>query len=142
MGSDEVASLMGLKVRQKNNIMSLLKMPDVVQTALADGNPNFTTTHALLLRQMSGRYEQLHYDRWIQMCLDTGLSIAQLKRAINAKYRTDADAGFTTIFNDKATNWDKGEIRLMPLKLTVASLDEREKTALAAELKRLLDSLA
>ena len=141
MGSEEVATLMGLKVRQKNNIMSLLKMPQVVQNALADVNPSFTTTHALLLRQMAGRYEQLDYAYWIRMCLDTGVSISQLKRAINAKYRPQADKGFTTIFNDSATDWDKGEIRLMPIRLSLAALSSEDRDLLKKQLRRLVERL-
>ena len=46
-----IAEMMGLTRRQKDNIQSLLELPEAVQEAVDDEEQHFSTTHAIVLRQ-------------------------------------------------------------------------------------------
>jgi ParB/RepB/Spo0J family partition protein len=141
IGSTDVAALMGLSKRQANNIQSLLELPEVVQDAIDDNEQYFSATHGLTLKKLSSTYPQLEYEGWVKLVNEKELSVAQLKRQVNAEYRPEAQSGFQTLFNVTGTNLDEGEVRFMPVKLKLSELADDEKAALKAELKALLKKL-
>ena len=139
--SDEVATLMGLSKRQKNNLRSLLDLPREVQDAIDNPATHFKTTHALTLKKLTRRYSDLDYPRWITLCNEEALSISQLTRRVNAAYRPNEDRQFETLFNAHGTRWETGEVRFAPVKVKLDELSDAEKTRLRRELIRLLESL-
>ncbi len=141
--SSDVAELMGLSKRQKNNLKSLLDLPRTVQVAIDDPASPFTATHGLVLKQLKGRYPRLHYSTWVQATVEgndrTGLSVSQLKRAVNARYRaTEAARSVGSIFRADDTDPSRRVFRLQPMKIDVDALSEDERADLRAELQALL----
>ncbi|MBT3217918.1 MAG: ParB/RepB/Spo0J family partition protein [Proteobacteria bacterium] len=142
--SVDIAALMGLSKRQTRNLKSLLELPASVQAAVDEPNSMFTATHALVLMQLKGKYPKLRYDRWIDKVQrgndGQGLSVSQLKRAINAAYRDEAlEAAMGSIFRADET---KGTVfRFNPVKIDVAQLSEEDKASLKSELAMVLAAL-
>ncbi len=144
--SVDVAEVMGLSKRQKNNLKSLLDLPRTVRDAIDDPDNHFTTTHGLALKQLKGRYRALHYGTWVTAVHDgndgDGLSVSQLKRAVNAHYRAEAqNEPVGSIFRSGDTKVDKGVFRLQPMKIEVQTLTEKERSSLRSELGLLLAAL-
>jgi ParB/RepB/Spo0J family partition protein len=144
--SIDVAALMGLSKRQKNNLKGLLDLPRTVRDAIDDPNNAFTATHGLVLKQLKGRYPGLHYPTWVT-AVSTGidgapLSVSQLKRAVNAHYRTATPtASLGSIFRPEGTDAARRVYRLQPVKIDVDALSDDERSALRAELEGLLADL-
>lgn len=141
LGSLDVGELMGLSKRQINNLKSLLELPDDVQAAIDDAGQHFSATHGLTLKKMSKKYPEMDFAGWVKKVNEEELSVAKLARAVNTEYRVKDAPSFTSIFNTKATKMDAGEIRLSPVKFTVAELSDDEKAALKKELQALLKQL-
>lgn len=141
LGSMDVGALMGLSKRQTNNILSLLDLPTEVQAAIDDPRQHFTATHGLTLKKLARKYEQLDFNAWVKQVNEGELSVATLTRQVNAEYRPELAAGFTTIFNGTSTNLDAGEVRLMPIKFKVADMSAKERKALKKELGQLIAML-
>jgi len=139
--SVQVADLMGLTKRQKNNIRSLLDLPEVVQEAIGDPASHFGATHGITLRQLAGRYEGLDVGAWVERVNTEQLSVAQLKRQVNKAHKAPGRAPLGSIFNPGATEREKGIYRLQPVKLDVAALGDEDKAKLRAELEELLGAL-
>ncbi len=144
-GSVDVASIMGLSKRQKNNLRGLLDLPRSVQDAIDDPDERFTATHGLVLKQMKGRYPKLRYATWVRAVLEgnegCGLSVSQLKRAINERHRPPEEAPMGSIFRGSETEAGRGVFRLQPVKIDVASLSDPERAALRSELRALHEAL-
>ncbi len=145
--SVDVADLMGLSRRQKNNLRTLLDLPQSVQEAIDDPDDAFTATHGLVLRQLEKRYPGLDYPRWVAAVRagndGAGLSVRQLKRAVNEHHRPAPGAEpMGSIFRDGDTRVDCGVFRLQPVKIEVAALTDDERAALRSELETLLAALA
>lgn len=140
--STEVADLLGLSKRQKNNLRSLLELPKEVQEAIDDPDQNFGATHALLLKRLQGtRYPQLEYGMWIKATNEENLSVAQLVRAVNEEYRKGERPRFDSLFNPRNTDWGKGEVRFKPVKLNIPTMTADEKKRLKGELQQVMDRL-
>lgn len=140
--SVDVAKLMGLSQRQKNNIMALLKLPEEVQLAIDSDEGNFRTTHALQLKALKdNRYPDLDYVEWVNRIKAEGLSVAQIVREANKQYRKDAEPGFGSIFRQDGTDTNEGWVRLSPIKFNLKTLSDNDKARLRAELEGLLKSL-
>lgn len=137
----EIAELMGLSKRQKNNILTLLELPEDVQAAIDDKRQYFSTTHALTLKRMKGKHDDLDYAEWIAKVNEEQLSVAALTRALNKRFKKPATDAFTGIFRDDDTDADGGVFRLAPVKLEVAKMSEDDKARLRAELEQLLAKL-
>jgi len=145
--SVDVAQLMGLSKRQKNNLRSLLDLPRTVREAIDDPDQPFGATHGLVLKQLKGRFPRLNYGTWVKAVSTgndgAGLSVSQLKRAVNARYREASQEGTVrSIFRPGDTQVDRGVFRLQPMKIETASLSDAERDALKAELSLLLAALA
>lgn len=136
--SVDIAHLLGLRKRQKNNLLSLLELPRPVQAALERPHGVFTATHALLLRQAMRRQPQLNCDAWIRRCEDEHLSVAQFRTALNSAGRSRQEGYFTSMFNGAHTDWPAKKVRLMPVAIDFDGLTRQEKVALRNELERLL----
>ncbi|MBX2798971.1 MAG: ParB/RepB/Spo0J family partition protein [Myxococcales bacterium] len=143
--SVDVARLMGLSKRQTNNLRSLLELPKTVQQAIDDPDLRFTATHGLVLKQLKGRHPSLHYGTWVRAVHDgndgSGLSVSQLKRAVNARYPADDDTATLRIFRPDETRPERGVFRLQPAKIDVATLTEEQRAALRDQLGELLNAL-
>ena len=140
-GSVDVAMVMGLSKRQKNNLKSLLNLPDGVREAIDDPDSPFTATHGLVLKQLAGRYPDLSYSHWVRVVADSpgGLSVSRLKRAVNAHHRSqEPRATVGSLFRRSGTRLEQGVFRLQPLKIDVARLSDEEKAGLREELSQLL----
>ena len=136
--SGEVAELMGLTQRQKNNIRSLLEFPPSVREALDDPERRFSAAHAIVLRQARRRHRGLHYGSWIERIEAEELSVRGLKAAISREYAERGERRFESVFHGDGTDWGKGEVRFAPVKINVGALDEAERGRLREELERLL----
>ncbi len=139
--SVEVAELMGLSKRQKNNLLGLLRLPDVVKEAIDDPDGYFGATHGITLRQLSNTYADLEVGKWVAAVNDGHLSVAQLKRAVNKAHRVVGPVPLGSIFNDASTRREAGVYRLQPLKLVVGELTDEDKERLKAELEELMKAL-
>jgi ParB/RepB/Spo0J family partition protein len=142
----DVADLMGLSTRQKNNLRALLDLPASVQAAIDDPDSHFGATHALVLRQLAGKHGDLDYEHWVHVVAagndGQGLSVAQLKRHVNAHFRGQREEDRSSLFRASETNPGKGVFRLQPMRIEVAKLTENEKDGLRAELSSLLAALS
>jgi len=141
--SVDVAMVMGLSKRQKNNLKSLLDLPRIVQEAIDDPEGLFTATHGLALKQLKGRYPGLDYGHWVRRVnVSEGLSVSRLKRAVNAHYRSgDTRGDVGSLFRTSDTRLEHGVFRLQPLKIEVARLSADQKAALRSELGQILAAL-
>ena len=142
LGDDgDAFSLLGLTRRQQRNILSLLTLSRSLQAAIDDPQQALTASHGLALRQAAGKFEDLVPEAWVGR-VNAGLSVAQLKRAINRKYAAArCDAGFSTLFRARETDASRGVFRLNPVRIDPDVLTPAEKRALRAELEQLLASL-
>jgi len=140
-GGDEIAKLMGLTDRQVRNLLSLLELPDEVQTAIDDSDQHFSTTHALTLKKLKGAFSRLDYKKWVAVVNEEELSVSQLKRRVNKEHGGQASAAFETLFQDRGTDWKRGEIRFAPVKVALGEMSDGEKKKLKGELEKLLAKL-
>ena len=140
-GGDEVAKVMGLTDRQVRNLLSLLELPDAVQAAIDDPDQYFSTTHALTLKKLRVKYPDLDFNQYIAVTNEEHLSVPQLKRRVTKDHSQETQPAFTSLFQDKGTDWRKGEIRFAPVKVVVEELSESEKRNLRRELERVLKKL-
>lgn len=145
-GSVDVADLMGLSKRQKNNLRGLLDLPPTVREAIDRPHSPFTATHGLVLKRLKGKYPTLHYGTWIRAVEEgndgLGLSVRQLKRLVNERYRPPEDAGLGSIFRRADTAPDEGVYRLQPVKIDTRALSVADREQLRGELEALLAALA
>ncbi len=139
--STDIATMMGLTRQMKNLIQSLLELPQAVQDAVDDPTRPFCATHAYTLRGYAQKHPDLDYARWVGLVVDKRLSVTGLKRALKAHHDGGEGPSFRSVFQAKWTDWDAGEIRFSPVKVTVSELSDDEKRALKAELMRLVDAL-
>jgi ParB/RepB/Spo0J family partition protein len=145
-GSADTAALMGLSKRQKNNLRGLLDLPRTVRDAIDEPGTPFTATHGLILKQLKRRYRALHYATWVRAVTrgndGSGLSVSQLKREVNARYRAASNEGSVrSIFRTANIRSQEGVYRLQPLKIEPATLSDEERAALKGELSALLAAL-
>ena len=140
-GGDEVAKVMGLTDRQVRNLLSLLELPEAVQAAIDDPDQYFSTTHVLTLKKLKGQYPELDYDQYIAIVNEERLAVPQLKRRVTKDHGQEPPPGFTSLFQEKGTDWRKGEIRFAPVKVAIEELSEVEKEKLRGELERLMKKL-
>lgn len=139
--SEEAAALLGITRRQKDNLLSLLKLEPEVQAAIDDEQQHFSATHALTLRKLRNKYPRLDFKHWVATVNAESLSVAQLVRRVNAAEKGSKSTGYGSIFNNTGTDFEKGEVRLMPLKLKLGDLSDKDKEQLRGELQRLLDTI-
>jgi ParB/RepB/Spo0J family partition protein len=146
-GGVEVADIMGLSKRQKNNLKSLLELPADVQAAIADDDSYFAATHALLLKRLkgtdnrSGKYPELEYAPWIAAVNAEQLSIGQLTRRVNAEYKPEVAPRASSVLNPDGTDHEAGVYRFLPVRVELALLSEDERARLKAELEDLVGRL-
>lgn len=136
----DVATLMGLSKRQKNNLKGLLDLPKEVQHAL-EKDGKFKATHALLVKKLKKKYPHLDYGRWIRLCDEEDLSVAQLTRRVNEAYRGADAKGFMGLFNAKGTNAEGGMFRFKPLRVDLGKMSEEERGKLKEEVRALWERL-
>lgn len=145
LGDDALPmDLLGLKERQRKHLLSLLKLPKAVQEAIDDPEQHFATTHALTLRQLTGKYAGLQYEPWIKQVNEGKLSVAQLKRAVKEEHGAEGASkasGFTGLFRADGTDEGKGVFRFNPVAVDVEKMSDEEKKALRAELEKVLAAL-
>ena len=140
--STDVASMMGLTRQMKNKLKSLLELPEVVQDAVDDSEHPLKTKHAITLKTLAVRYPSLDCKKWVTLVGDEELSVSALIRRVNKEHGGEqAGPSFTTIFQERGTDWDNGEFRLAPVKLTISAMTDEEKAKLKAELERVVAAL-
>lgn len=132
----DIRALLGLSVRQINNLNSLLELPDIVQEAIDDSGCSFKSTHALQLRKLQRKYEpdgdSFDWPRWIDLVRDDGLSVSQLVAAVNREYRSRPAP--TPSVLGKHTDMEARIVHLSPVKLVIDELSEDDKRSLRTEL--------
>ena len=143
--SVEIADVLGLTERQKRNLKSLLQLPIPVQEAIDDATNRFSATHGLVLNQMSHKYPELDFARWVEQVNQgndgRGLSVAQLRRAINAEHRPDTGTARPSLLRADDTQASAGTFRFNPVRIVVADLSDDDRTALKQELEAVLAAL-
>jgi len=136
-----IGELMGLSVRQIANVEKLVELPELVQAAIDDAEKPFSATHGITLKALKAKYPELDESMWVERVNVDGLSVAQLKRAVNKAHRVEGPRGLGSIFNRKGTAADDGVFRLMPLTVRVADLSDDDRASLRGELEGLLRAL-
>ena len=137
---DEISKVLGLSKRQVERIKSLTTFPDEVQTAIGEGI--ISTTHALTLRSMANKFEELNkldnMSYWITEIKEKKLSVPKLKKAIQQKYQ----------HNDKIIslirpNGEKPSktLRLNPISVDPDNISEEQKKLFVKELYKVLRAL-
>ncbi len=121
----EVADLMGLSQRQRQNLERLLTLPVPIQAAIDNPADHFGATHGLELSRLSRRYPRLDIPSWIARVNAERLSVSKMKREIGRAHRPTERPRLGSIFNDKATDRDKGVFRFDAVKVVIADLDHR-----------------
>ncbi|HHO51640.1 MAG TPA: ParB/RepB/Spo0J family partition protein [Deltaproteobacteria bacterium] len=143
--SVEIAEVLGLTERQKRNLRGLLDLPGVVQEAIDDEQHRLTATHGLVLKQMSNKHPGLDFERWVtevhQGNDGQGLSVAQLRRAINAAYRAKQSGSRPALLRADDTCAEEGVFRFNPVRVVVAELSDDDRDALKGELQAVLAAL-
>jgi ParB family chromosome partitioning protein len=141
--SFEVAGLMNLTKRQKNNLLSLLDLPQEVQTAIGEDGTAFKATHALTLKKLKAKHPKLNYVEWVSRINNENLSISQTIRAVNEAFKgKDSKKTLPSIFRSDGTDLNAGDVRLRPVKFNATSLTTAEKKKLREELEGVLALLA
>jgi ParB/RepB/Spo0J family partition protein len=141
--SFEVAELMNLTKRQKNNLLALLDLPAEVQTAIGEEGTTFKATHALTLKKLKAKYPKLHYIEWVTRINNEELSIPQIVRHVNEAFRGASEKkSLPSIFRTDGTNLKIGDVRLRPVKFNAKELSDAEKKALRSELEGVLALLS
>jgi ParB/RepB/Spo0J family partition protein len=140
--SFEVAELMNLTKRQKNNLLSLLELPPEVQTAIEEDGTTFKATHALTLKKLKAKYPKLGYIEWVARINNDNLSISQTIRAVNESFKgSNEKKKLPSIFRADGTNLGEGDVRLRPVKFNAKDLSAAEKKTLRKELEGVLSIL-
>ena len=145
--STSVAAMMGITPQMKNKIKSLRELPQVVQDAIDDPTHPLKTKHGITLRTLARKYkdqgfEADHYAKWVTRVDDDELSVSALIRLVNKEYGgKQVGARFNSIFQERGTDWNNGEVRLAPVKLTISAMTDAEKAKLKGELKKVMDAL-
>ncbi len=137
---DEIALLMGLTQRQKNNVRSLLDLSAVARAALEDHAGTFTATHALRLRQLQRQHPAVDKAAWILRIVAERLSVAGLVRGVQAQHGSAREREVTTLFDARQTDLDARCVQLLARRLDVDGLTLRERNAISRDL-RLLTAL-
>jgi ParB/RepB/Spo0J family partition protein len=137
----DVAELMGLGVRQRQNLKRLLTLPEPIIAAIDSPDHHCGATHGIELGRLVRRYPQLDLGHWIARVDAERLSVARMKREVSRACRPPEPPRLRTIFNDKATDKAKGVFRFDAVKVVVSELDEGERAQLQGELTELLEAL-
>ncbi len=137
----DVAALMGLRKRQKNNLKILLTLPEPVQAAIDDPDDHFSATHGIELGRLHRRYPQLDLPTWIARVNRERLSVVKMKREVNHACRPTSRPRLGSIFNESTTDRERGVFRFDAVKVVVGELDEQERQQLRGELEALLEAL-
>ena len=137
----EVAELMGLHKRQKNNLKLLLTLPAPIQAAIDDPDDHFSATHGIELGRLQRRYPQIDLPAWITRVNQERLSVSKMKRDVGRAHKPTTPPRLGSIFNDTATDRAHGVFRFDAVKVVVTDLDEQERAQLRAELQELMDAL-
>lgn len=139
----DVAAMMGIVDRVRKMIESLLKMPQAVQDAVDDPEHPFSTKHAIYLARLHREFPALDWDEWIARVQAERLSADQMVKAVHKALRSKVrEPQFTTLFQGRGTDLNKGEIWFAPTRVVVAAMNEEEKAKLKAELEQVLAALA
>jgi ParB/RepB/Spo0J family partition protein len=143
LGDDgAVVTLLKLTPRQQQHILSLLTLPVVAQEAIDDPAQHFSATHGLVLRQLSGKYPDLDWGKWVKEVNDGKLSIRDLRTMVNKEHGSKGTTkAFTGIFREAGTDAGKGVFHFSPVKVVVGEMTVEEKVTLKAELQLLLATL-
>ena len=137
----DITEVMGLSARQVRNLKALLKLPQAVQDAVDEPDQHFSTTHAISLRALALAHEGLVFEPWIGRVNAEGLSVAQLKRAVRKELGLGVRAGFTSLLQADGTDLAAGVVRFSPVLVRIGELSAADKTAMKAELEKLLEAL-
>jgi ParB/RepB/Spo0J family partition protein len=141
--SFEVAGLMNLTKRQKNNLLSLLELPQEVQSAIGEDGTTFKATHALTLKKLKAKHPKLNYVEWVSRINNENLSISQTIRAVNEALKgKESKKTLPSIFRSDGTDLNSGDVRLRPVKFNATALSAAEKKRLREELEGVLALLA
>lgn len=79
----DVAALLGIGVRQKNNLRRLLTLPASAQAAIVAADHPFSSTHALQLLRAMGRGEMVDIEAWVERIRREQLSVSALTAALD-----------------------------------------------------------
>ena len=139
----DVAVMMGLSDRRRKMIESLLNMPKVVQDAVDDASHPLTTKHAIVLARLKSKHPKLDWKQWVRAVKKGELTANQMVRAINKALGAEGapKAGFTTLFQERGTDFKNGEVWFAPTRVKVGEMTGDEKAALKAELEKVLRAL-
>jgi ParB/RepB/Spo0J family partition protein len=134
----EVARLMNLGERQMRNLASLLELPEAAQHAIGDPDAPFKTTHALTLKALSADYPDLPWAEFITMVNNEDLSVTQLRRRVNERYRQRGRRPAPSLFRPEGTALDQGRLRFNPVAIDTATLSPDDRQRLVNDLRAAL----
>jgi hypothetical protein len=129
---------MGLGERQMRNLEALLDLPEAAQHALSDPDAPFKATHALTLKALSADYPDLPWAEFITMVNNEGLSVTQLRRRVNERYRQRGRRPAPSLFRPEGTALDQGRLRFNPVAIDTATLSPDDRQRLVNDLRAAL----
>jgi len=142
MSLQEVAeTVFHLSRKQASRLKSLVSLPPVLQEAI--GTEGFTTTHALVLKQLRDRFgARVDYQYWTETVRQEGLSISQMRAAVLRFLKDEQQQDPVEIcVYQKDPETGREWLRLKPVKIDPARLTDDQRAAIIQDLKDILATL-
>lgn len=128
----QITEVLGIGVRQKNNLRRLLELPRVAQAAIVEGEHPFTSTHALHLLRIRGGRPELDIEAWVERVRVEGLSVSDLSARLEA-----VGEGVAALFK-RGREPSTGVIEFARRRIDVEALSMAERAELAEQVRQLL----
>ena len=125
----QLEKVFGLSRKQLTRLKLLTKTPKVVQEAVTEGK--ISTTHAIVLNEMKGRYPKLDMLHWIAQLMEHTLSVQQLKNRITREHREERAP--VRLVEEK-----EGVLHFRVRRLEVGKMSDEEKAEAVEALKAAL----
>ena len=134
-------SVFHLSRKQASRLKSLVSLPTALQEAIgADG---FTTTHALVLKQMRDRFgARVDCQHWIERIRREGLSVSRTRAAVLRLVKDEQQEDPLEVFvYQKDAETGRDCIRLRPVRIDPSRLTESQITNILQDLEEIRAAL-
>jgi len=130
-----------LSRKQASRLKSLVSLPPVLQEAV--GQDGFTTTHALVLKQLRDRHgPKVVYEFWVRRVRQEGLSISRMRGAVLRSLKEDQEGDPIEVFvHSRDAETGSACIRLRPIRIDPSRLSASQRAGIIEDLKTILSLL-